>query len=331
MHVSIDGLVQDCGKPSVLAWSYCSPTLGNRYVYIHIDIFNMTNVVGDSLDPITVCGTGYRVCFVCSISLMKTWIMFIDKNTNYHLRYAMNGDTDSTFIHLLLWLFLKRIDTNSQTTYPMWQMSVSSGCSEEWAIIVMAMIWCISEQLLGITCNKHCFQAFILKNKMSTISNCYQSVFWLQSHMLPFGGIPRFWNPVPGQHGRLSRMCADPGCHDHMVCPAELSEALSSAGHWFVKLAYGACFTDLRNPDVNSSAVIKRQYRTFYVIKLIATEYVLTQRGVHGSKYDSRRQMDSRNSKTIEQRHSDLGRRLRDNRECTTDPDLDPNYVLLAI
>ena len=40
--------------------------------------------------------------------------------------------------------------------------------------------------------------------------------------------------------------------------------------------------------------------------------------------------MDSWNSKTIEQRQSDLGRRLRDNRECATDPDLDQNYVLLA-
>ena len=50
---------------------------------------------------------------------------------------------------------------NSQTTYPIWQMSVPSGYSEEWAIIGMFTIRCISIQLWGITCNKHCCETFI--------------------------------------------------------------------------------------------------------------------------------------------------------------------------
>ena len=36
-----------------------------------------------------------------------------------------------------------------------------SGCSEEWAIIGIPTIRCISEQLGVITCNKHCCEAFI--------------------------------------------------------------------------------------------------------------------------------------------------------------------------
>ena len=49
---------------------------------------------------------------------------------------------------------------NLQTSYPIWQMSVSSSCSEEWALIGMSAIRCIPEQLWGITCSKHC-EAFI--------------------------------------------------------------------------------------------------------------------------------------------------------------------------
>ena len=123
-------------------------------------------------------------------------------------------------------------------------MSVlESGCSEEWAIIGIPTIRCISEQLWVITCNKNCCEAFYT-NEMSTISNCYESVLWIQSHMLPcnFGETPVFWNPVPGVEGSVSRMCADPGCHDPMIWPAELSEwTCVCRTVWFVELAYCAC------------------------------------------------------------------------------------------
>ena len=87
--------------------------------------------------------------------------------------------------------------------------------------------------------------------------------------MLPcnFGGTPVFWNPVPAP-GSVSRMCAEPGCFD---LPNFRSE-LSSAEPWFVGLAYRTYAIDVRNPDVNNSAVI--QYLTFGVIESIAIECV---------------------------------------------------------
>ena len=44
---------------------------------------------------------------------------------------------------------------------------------------------------------------------MSTVSNCYESVRWLQSHMLPynFGETPMFLNPVPGLEKVARRAC----------------------------------------------------------------------------------------------------------------------------
>ena len=80
---------------------------------------------------------------------------------------------------------------------------------------------------------------------MSTLSNCYESVFWLQSHMLPcnFGGTPVFWNPVPapGQCS-LSRMCADPGCHNPMFWSAELSKwtfVCRTLVCWVIQITHG--------------------------------------------------------------------------------------------
>ena len=165
---------------------------------------------------------------------------------------------------------------------------------------------------------------------MGTVSNCYESVLWLQSLMLPcnFGETPMFWNPVPvpSAEGSASRMCAVPGCHDPMIWPAELSEwTCVCRTVWFVELAYRACVSNVRNPYVNSSAVNQREYRTFDVIKSIAIECVRTQPGVHKVSTILGAVMDSRNSKTIVQRRSDSGRRLRDDCECNTGPDLDPN------
>ena len=163
---------------------------------------------------------------------------------------------------------------------------------------------------------------------MSTISNCYESVLWLQSHMLPcnFGETPVFWNPVPGGEGSVPRMCVDPGCHDPMIWPAELSEWFCVCRSvWFVELVYHACVSHAHNPDVNSSAVKQREYWTFDVIKSNAIECVRAQQGVYKVSTILGAVMDSRNSKTIEQQRSDSGRRLGDHCECNTGLDLDPN------
>ena len=72
-------------------------------------------------------------------------------------------------------------------------------------------------------------------NEMSTISHCYVSVFWLQSHILlcNFVGSPVFWNP-PGHkavgRGRARIPDVTIPC---VFCPAELS----SAELWFVELS----------------------------------------------------------------------------------------------
>ena len=80
--------------------------------------------------------------------------------------------------------------------------------------------------------------------------------------------------------GSASRMCADPGCHDPMIWPAELSEwTCVCRTVWFVELAYRACVSHVRNPYVNSSAVNQREYWTFDVIKSIAIECVRAQPG----------------------------------------------------
>ena len=126
--------------------------------------------------------------------------------------------------------------------------------------------------------------------------------------------------------GSVSRMCADPGCHDPIIWTAKLSEwTCVCRTVWFVELAYRACVRHARNPYVNSSAVNQREYRTFDVIKSIAIECVLAQPGVHKVSTILGAVMDSRNSKTIVQRRSDSGRWLGDDCERNTGPDLDPN------
>ena len=74
---------------------------------------------------------------------------------------------------------------------------------------------------------------------------------------------------------------------------------------WFVELAYRASVSQARNLDVHSPAVNQREYRTFDVIKSIAIEWVSAQQGVHKVSTILGAVMDSRNSKTIEQRQSE--------------------------
>ena len=111
-----------------------------------------------------------------------------------------------------------------------------------------------------------------------------------------------------------------------MIWPGELSEwTCFCRTVWFVELAYRACVSHAHNLDVNSYAVNQREYRTFDVIKSIAIECVPAQQGVYKVSTILSAVMDSLNSKTIEQRRSDSGRRFGDECECNTGPDLDPN------
>ena len=167
-------------------------------------------------------------------------------------------------------------------------------------------------------------------NEMDTVSNCYESVLWLQSHMLPcnFGETPMFWNPVPLQGLRKVARRACARIPDVMIPWFDLPNSVWTCVRrtvWFVELAYRACVSNVRNPYVNSSAVNQREYRTFDVIKSIAIECGRTQPGVHKVSTILGAVMDSRNNKTIVQRRSDSGRRLRHDCECNTGPDLDPN------
>ena len=61
------------------------------------------------------------------------------------------------------------------------------------------------------------------------------------------------------------------------------------------------------------------------MIKSIAIECVQAQQGAHKVSTILGAVMDSRNSKTIEQRRPNSGRRLGDDCEGNTGPDLDPN------
>ena len=159
-------------------------------------------------------------------------------------------------------------------------VSVLSGCSEDWAIIGMPTIWYISEPLWGITCNK---TVVTLSYKWNEY---YFQLLWIGLLVtIPYVALQFRRNSgvlksCVRQVVCVSRMCAD---------PSELSEGTFVEELWFVKLAYRACVTDACNLDVNNSAVIQKQYRTFDVIKLIATECVLVQQGVCRSNHNSRR------------------------------------------
>ena len=164
-----------------------------------------------------------------------------------------------------------------------------SGCSEEWTIIGIATIRCISEQLWVITCNKNCCEAFIqIRWVLFPIAMNRSSGYNPSKIALQFRRNCGVLKSRARWEGSVSRMCVDPGCRDPVFWPAELSEwTCICRTVWLVGLAYRACVTDARNPDVNSSAVNLREYRTFDVIKSIAIECVRAQQGVRRSKYKS--------------------------------------------
>ena len=129
-----------------------------------------------------------------------------------------------------------------------------------------------------------------------------------------FDGTPVFWNPVPGGQGGVSRMCVDPGCHNPMFCHAELSEWTSPSELWFVELAYRTRVTDVRNPDVNSTAVIQDNIELSMWLNRLQFSVCEHSRVCVDVNTLLGDVMDSRNSTTIEQRRSDSGDRLDDDR-----------------
>ena len=158
----------------------------------------------------------------------------------------------------------------------------------------MATIRCISEQLWIITCNKNCCEAFIKIRWVLFPIAMNQSSGYNPIYCPAISAKLRcFEIPCQVEKGyqvkcSVSRMCMDPGCQDPVFWSAELSEwTCICRTVWLVELAYRACVTDARNPDVNSSAVNLREYRTFDVIKSITIKCVRAQQGVHRSKYNS--------------------------------------------
>ena len=94
---------------------------------------------------------------------------------------------------------------------------------------------------------------------------------------------------IPCQVEKVAwRACAwIPNIRDPVFWPAELLEWTCICGTvWLIELAYRACVTDARSPDINSSAVNLWEYRIFDVIKSIAIECVRAQQGVRRSKYN---------------------------------------------
>ena len=163
------------------------------------------------------------------------------------------------------------------------------AASKELTIIGMATIRCIFELLWVITRNKNCCEAFIqirwvlcpiAMNRSSGYNSIYCPAILAKLRCKEIS--------CQGGEGCVSRMGVDPGCHDTVVWPAELSEwTCICRTVWLVELAYRACVTDARNPDVNNSAVNLREYRTFDAIKSIAIECVRAQQVVRRSKYSS--------------------------------------------
>ena len=145
----------------------------------------------------------------------------------------------------------------------------------------------------------------------------------LQSHMSPcnFGRTQVFWDPCQVDNA---------GCHacaripDVPIPCFDLPNFQSGLSVAELTLVCWVSTSHMRHRCAQPSCKqLCWQYRTFDVIKSIALECVLAQQAVHRSKILGD-VMDSRNSKTIEQRRSDCGRRLGDGLECNTGLDLWP-------
>ena len=190
-------------------------------------------------------------------------------------------------------------------------MRIPGVCCEEWAIIGMVTIRCISKQLWGKTCNKHCSEAFIqMKWVLFRIA-----MYWSSGYNLIFcpAILAELWCFEIHQdtrqcvaHARGSQML-----QSNVFCPAELL----SAGLWFVELSLSCmcvtmsacatrylvntvllCFRD----NIGLSAWLNRLKLSLYKHSRVGLEVSMILGDVMGSL----------NSKSIEQRWSDSGQRL---------------------
>ena len=153
-------------------------------------------------------------------------------------------------------------------------------CSKEWVIIGMAMIQCISAQLWGITCNKHCCEAFfqikwVLFSNAMNQSSCYNPIFCpavsaeCQCFEIPCHGHKQV---------KVSCMCMDPGCHSHALSFCQTFVCRTLLCWVSVSCMRARC----AQPGCNQLHYDSKQYQTFNVIKSIAIECVHTQQGGSG-------------------------------------------------
>ena len=158
---------------------------------------------------------------------------------------------------------------------------------------------------------------------MSTISNGCKLVFCFNSICCPAISVELWCFEILCQVDKVVCRAGAQIQDVQILCfvPRNFQSELSSADLWFVESAYCACVTDARSLDVNSSAVIQRQYWTFDVIKPSVCE----QKVCVKVSTILRNIMDSCDSKTIKQWWSNSGRRLDNNHQCNTGPDPDPN------
>ena len=179
-------------------------------------------------------------------------------------------------------------------------MSVPSRCSEEWAIIGMPTVRCISEQSWGITCTKTVLRLSYKWNQY------YFQLLWIGLLVTIPSFALQFRRILKSRAMQGSRRMSQSHVFTCWTFKVNFRR-WTVATDWFVELAHRACVTDAHNLDVNHSAVIQGQYRTFDVIKSIAIECVLAKQGLRRSKYSSRRH----NGFTEQKKHRAATVRLR--------------------
>ena len=130
--------------------------------------------------------------------------------------------------------------------------------------------------VMVITCNKNCCEAFI-KIRWVLIPIAMSRSSGYNPIYCPAISVKLRCSEIPCQVEKVACRAYAwiPDVRDPVFWPAELLEWTCICGTvWLIELAYRACVTDARSPDINSSAVNLREYRIFDVIKSIAIECV---------------------------------------------------------
>ena len=124
-------------------------------------------------------------------------------------------------------------------------MSIWSGCREEWVIIGMAMIQCISQHIWGIIYNKNCYGAFI-QMKVAIFPIAMNQSSGYNPICCPAISATLQCLEIPSQVGKIAcRACAQiPDVKIPCFGLPNFRSELSPAELWFVELAYPACITD---------------------------------------------------------------------------------------